>query len=96
MIITKYRIKRIAKLEQDMINQWQIQVTMIPNRVQRVISTLTGYQYVTFKIMVGSCLTWKWEDGTKVDYISSLWAQSVIKKRIKNAGQTYVNSRLGN
>jgi hypothetical protein len=93
MIITQYKVKRIAEPEHDLIHQWQIQVTMIPNWFQRVISVITHKQYATHKTMTGSCLTWRWDDGTKVDYINTLWAQGVVKKRIKNAGQTYVNCR---
>jgi hypothetical protein len=96
MIITKYKIKRIAEPERDLINQWQIQVTMVPNWLQRLISVITYKKYPPHKTMSGSCLTWCWEDGTKVDYLNAIWAQGVIKKRIKKAGQTYVNSRHRN
>jgi hypothetical protein len=91
MIVTQYRVKRIAEPSEDAINQWQIQLMLVPNWVER---HFLGKVKSENKTMVGSCITWKWGNDTKADYFWSLWAHKIVRKRIKNTGATYVNSRI--
>jgi hypothetical protein len=90
MIVKQYRVKRIAEPIEDAINQWQIQLMLEPNWVERYFFGKTKTEN---KTMVGSCITWKWGNDTKVDYLWSLWAHKIVRKRIKKAGVTYVNRR---
>lgn len=91
MKLTKYKIKRIAQPEDDIINQWQIQIELVPTWIERLFN-------IEFrrKTMVGSCIHWTWGNGSKVSYLWSIWAQNVVTRRIKKAkeGTTYVNSRF--
>lgn len=89
MRITKYKITRIAEVEEDLVNQWNIQIDLVPTWVERVFTAKEPIR----RAMVGSCLHWKWGDGSKVNYFWSVWANNVVKKRVKNKGAlTYVNS----
>jgi hypothetical protein len=90
MIVKQYRVKRIAEPSEDAINQWQIQLMLAPNWIERYFFGKTKLEN---KTMVGSCITWKWGNDTKVDYLWSLWAHKIVRNRIKKAGVTYVNRR---
>jgi hypothetical protein len=91
MIVKQYRVKRIAEANEDAIYQWQIQLTLIPNWFE---THIIGKIFPQHKTMSGSCLTWKWSDGTTVNYAWSLWAHNTVRSRIKKSGDTYVNSRF--
>jgi hypothetical protein len=86
MIVKQFRVKRIAEPSEDAINQWQIQLALEPNWIERFFF---GKIKSENKTMVGSCITWKWGNDTKVDYLWSLWAHKIVRARIKKACSTY-------
>jgi hypothetical protein len=88
MIVKQFRVKRIAEPSEDVINQWQIQLTLEPNWIERCFF---GKIKSENKTMVGSCITWKWDNDTKVDYFWSLWAYKIVAKRINKTAGTYIN-----
>jgi hypothetical protein len=90
MIVTQFRVKRIAEPSEDAINQWQIYLTLKPTWIERYFF---GKIKSETRTMVGSCISWKWGNDTKVDYLWSLWAHKIVRDRIKKAGTTYVNRR---
>lgn len=92
MIIKEYRIKRISSPEEDPIKQWQIQLQLKFSWFER---KFLGHVFTENRTMIGSCTSWKWGDGSSVDYFWKLWAFHAVRNRIdKVKGATYVNRRI--
>ena len=91
MIITKFKLKRLADPIDNMVDQWEIDVITKPTWFDKIFRGKTTQEKFT---MTGSCLTWK-INGIQANYFWRLWAFNIINKRIKNSGRfTYVNSRI--
>jgi hypothetical protein len=93
MKLCTYQISRVARLDEDIIYQWKIDMTFVPSWAERV---LLGRSLAKRRTLVGSCDNWSWKSGSVHKAASvrwRLWAQYRLKAYKRRHNQYPTNDK---